>query len=203
MNSQNQILNEDDSESPFLPPVEDPADPRAKQAYETTSRYFGKVFTPLKVFSARMPWEFYSNFYGQISQLDKSLEIGPEKAMLIRQQVARLNVCEFCIDSNRAGTIQASMDQAKFDALDSYATSPLFNGAERSMIDYVTRLTKEKKMDRAVFDRMKEHFNDRQVCEIVYVVASEHVYNITNMGLNIRSDMICDIVKGRRQRARP
>ena len=200
MDATNQELNGQDTVAPFLPPVEAPKDPGARQAYEMTSKYFGKVFTPLKVFSARMPWEFYSNFYGQISDLDRKLEIGPEKAMLIRQQVARLNVCEFCIDSNRAGTIQASMDQAKFDALDSYDTSEMFDEAERSMLDYATKLTKEKKMDRGTFDRMKRHFTDRQVCEIVYVVASEHVYNMTNIGLNIRSDMICDIMKGRRQR---
>ena len=81
-----------DSDGPFLPPVEDPTDPGAKRAYETTSRYFGKVLTPLKVFSARMPWEFHTNFYGQISELDRKLEIGPEKAMLIRQRVAGINV---------------------------------------------------------------------------------------------------------------
>jgi len=27
------------------------------------------------------------------------------------------------------------------------------------------------------------------------VVASEHVYNITNIGLNIHSEMLCDISK--------
>jgi len=46
--------------------------------------------------------------------------------MLIREHVARLNVCLFCIDIGRAFTIKASMNQAKFDALEDYQTSPLF-----------------------------------------------------------------------------
>ncbi|HUI86587.1 MAG TPA: hypothetical protein VLY21_05500 [Nitrososphaerales archaeon] len=93
------------------------------------------------------------------------------------------------------------MSQEKFDALDRYRSSPLFDEAERAMLDYATKLTEEKRVDRGVFERMKERFTDRQVCEVVYVVASEHVYNMTNIGLNIHSDMICDLVKARRQRA--
>jgi hypothetical protein len=31
----------------------------------------------------------------------------------------------------------------------------------------------------------------------VWLVASEHIYNITNIGLNIHSDMICDIVRNK------
>jgi hypothetical protein len=34
------------------------------------------------------------------------------------------------------------MNQAKFDALDEYGTSPVFNDAERAALDYVTELTK-------------------------------------------------------------
>ena len=30
---------------------------------------------------------------------------------------------------------------------------------------------------------------------VVWLVATEHVYNITNIGLNIHSDMLCDITK--------
>ena len=58
--------------------------------------------------------------------------------MLIRERVAQINVCLFCIDIGRWYTIQQSMKQAKFDALDDYATSPLFTKAEGAALDYVT-----------------------------------------------------------------
>jgi hypothetical protein len=32
-------------------------------------------------------------------------------------------------------------------------------------------------------------------------VASEHVYNMTNIGLNIHSDMLCDISRQRKRKA--
>jgi len=37
-----------------------------------------------------------------------------------------------------------------------------------------------------------------EICEIVWLVASEHLYNMTNIGLNIHSDMLCDITRKRK-----
>ncbi len=137
------VLNMDE---PFLHPIDEPSDPAMEQAYQNMKQYFGKVMTPARVFNSRMPLEFLQ-FYTQISVLDQKLELPKETVMLIRQQVARLNVCLFCIDSNRAATIWASMNQAKFDTLDRYQTSPLFTEAERVALDYVTILTREKKVE--------------------------------------------------------
>jgi alkylhydroperoxidase family enzyme len=117
-----------------------------------------------------------------VSKLDQKLSLTPETVMLIREQVARINVCLFCIDIGRSFTIKASMNQAKFDALEQYRTSPLFSDAERAMLDYVTELTKEKKADPETFARMARHYSERAICEIVWVVASEHLYNIRILG---------------------
>ena len=112
---------------------------------------------------------------------------------MLRQQVARINVCEFCIDIGRYVALQQSASPARLDALADYATSALFSDAERAALDYVTALTRHKKVDPATFHRLAEHFSDREICEIAWLVASEHVYNMTNIGLNIHSDMLCDI----------
>jgi hypothetical protein len=125
----------------FLSPIEKPRGLMMKLAYYFACRQFGKVVTPLKVHSARLPPAF-GLFYGKVAQLDKKLTLPPELIMLIREQV-----------------------------------------------------------DRATFSRMSSHYSERQVCEIVWLVASEHLYNMTNIGLNIHSDMLCDISRMRQQRA--
>jgi len=163
-----------------------------KLVYAMTRRHFGKVLTPLKVFCARMPLAF-AQFYGKISQLDKKLILPAETVMLIREHVARINVCLFCIDIGRSFTIKAQMNQAKFDALEQYNSSPLFSDAERAALDYVTELTRDKKVNPATFATMAGHYSERAICEIAWLVASEHFYNMTNIGLNIHSDMLCDI----------
>jgi alkylhydroperoxidase family enzyme len=168
--------------------------------YYFTRRQFGTVLTPLEVHSARLPAAF-GLFYSKVSKLDQKLTLPPELVMLIRHQVARINTCLFCIDIARAFTIKASMNQAKFDALDQYTTSPLFTDAERAALDYVTELTKDKQVSPDTFSRMARRYSEREICEIVWLVASEHLYNITNIGLNIHSDMLCDITKKTRNSA--
>jgi alkylhydroperoxidase family enzyme len=181
-----------ESQSTFLAPIEKPRGLMLKLVYAMTRRQYGKVLTPLKVFGARMPLAF-GQFYGKISALDKKLLLPPETAMLIREQVARTNVCLFCIDIGRYYTIKASMNQAKFDALGDYGTSSLFTDAERAALDYVTELTRNRRVEPGTFSQLARFYSERQICEMVWLVASEHFYNMTNIGLNIHSDMLCEI----------
>lgn len=182
----------------FLPPIEQPKGLMMKLAYYFTRRQFGKVLKPLKVHSARLPIAF-GQFYAKIGQLDKKLQVPPETVMLVREQVARTNVCLFCIDIGRSFTIKSSFNEAKFDALEEYRTNPLFNDAERAALDYVTELTKTKSVQPDTFARLRRHYSERQICEIVWLVATEHVYNMTNIGLNIHSDMLCDLARKHKQ----
>jgi alkylhydroperoxidase family enzyme len=156
----------------FLPPIEKPGGTIMKLVYAITRRQFGKVLTPLKVFSARLPLA-YGLFYAR-------------------------NICLFCIDIARSFAIKTSMNQARFDALDQYQSSLLFSNSERALLEYVTELTRDKRVDPEIFQRLRGLYSERAICEIVWLVAIEHVYNMTNIGLNIHSDMLCDISKNRR-----
>jgi alkylhydroperoxidase family enzyme len=178
----------------FLPPMEKPEGLMQKLAYYFTRRQFGKVLTPLKVHSARLPSAF-GLFYAKISKLDKKLTLPRETVFLIREHVARINICLFCTDIGRWFSIQESMEQAKFDALEQYETSPLFTEAERAALDYAAELTRNKQVNPNTFARVSSHYSERAICEIVWLVASEHLYNLTNIGLNIHSDMLCDVTR--------
>src|SRR5262249_35109654 len=133
-------------ENTFLPPIEKPAELFMKLAYHFARRQFGKVLTPLKVHSARLPVAF-GLFYSKIGRLDRKLGLNPETVLLIREQVARINVCQFCMDIGRSFVIKASLNEAKFDALEQYRNSTLFSDAERAALDYVTELTRQKSVD--------------------------------------------------------
>jgi hypothetical protein len=77
-------------------------------------------------------------------------------------------------------------------------TNCLFAEAERALLDYVSELTGTKNVSPDTFSRMARFYSERHICEIVSLVASEHLYNITNIGLNIHSDMLCDLARKRR-----
>ncbi len=182
--------------STYLPPIEKPRGLANKIAYSMTRRQFGKVPTPVKVVYSRMPAAF-GMFLGKISKLDKKLTLPLETQFLIRERTAQINVCEFCMDIGRYFVVKSSMNEAKFDALADYRTSPLFNEAERAALDYVTELTRNRTVAPKTFERLRKHYSERAICEIVWLVASEHVYNLTNLGLNIHSDLLCDIARKR------
>jgi alkylhydroperoxidase family enzyme len=187
---------------PFLSPIEKPKGLIKKLVYAMTRRQFGKVLTPVKVYAARLPNAF-GMFFGKVATLDKKLLLPRETVFLIREQVARINVCLFCTDIARAFAIRESMNEAKFDALDDYKTSSLFSDGERAALDYATELTRDKQVSQGTFNRLASYYSEREICELAWLVASEHLYNMTNIGLNIHSDMLCDISRKSRSEASP
>jgi hypothetical protein len=40
---------------------------------------------------------------------------------------------------------------------------------------------------------LERHYEERQICEIVWLVATEHLYNVNNVALNIGSDGYCKV----------
>jgi hypothetical protein len=85
----------------FLPPIEKPKGLMMKLAYYFTRRQVGKVLTPLKVHSARLPLAF-AMFYTKIGKLDNKLLLPPETALLIREHVAHPAVSFASISAGRS-----------------------------------------------------------------------------------------------------
>ena len=184
----------------YLPPVEKPRSPLLKIMYVFMRRQFGTVVAPITVFSARMPAGFLT-FYGKVSRLDRKLRLPRQTAVLVREQVASINTCLFCMDATRWYAMRESADSlARLDALPDYAASPLFTDAERAALDYATELTREKQVSPATFARLRGCYSEREICDIVWLVASEHLYNMSNVGLNIGSAGLCELSRPRQAR---
>lgn len=177
----------------YLAPIEKPRGLVLRLVYFFARRQFGKVATPVAVFSARMPTSFLS-FYGKVSRLDKKLRLPSELAVLIRGRVATINGCLFCMDAARWFAMRESTSNAaRFDDLPRYRTSPLFIESERAVLDYVTELTEEKEVRAETFAEVARYFSEREICDIVWLVATEHLYNMSNIALNIGSDGLCEV----------
>jgi alkylhydroperoxidase family enzyme len=176
--------------APHLAPVEKPG-LMMKTVYVLTRRQVGKVTEPISVFAARMPIAF-GNFYGKVSRLDKKLKIPSDTAVLIREHVASVNTCLWCMDAARWFAMKGPKENlVRLDALSEYRTSPLFSDADRAALDYATALTSTKEVAPETIARLKRHYSEREICDIVWLIASEHLYNMTNIGLGIGSEGLC------------
>src|SRR5581483_7290262 len=120
---------------------------------------------------------------------------------LIREHVSTVNGCGFCMDANRAGAANAAdSHRAKMDAIESYETDAAFSEAERAALDYASEVTRNKAVASETFASLARHFNEREICDIVWVISSEHLYNINNIALNIGSDGLCEIAAHGKER---
>lgn len=177
----------------FLAPIERPKGLILRIMYWYSRRQWGKVPGPFSVFVARMPTAFGS-FFGKVSRLDKKLVLPAETATLVRARVASLNMCMWCVDGQRWFVTHKAPDHLpKLDALDEYRTSPLFDDKQRAALEFATELTQHKRVRPETFAALPRHYSEREICEIVWLVSSEHLYNLNNLGLNIGSDGLCPV----------
>jgi alkylhydroperoxidase family enzyme len=74
----------------------------------------------------------------------------------------------------------------------------LFSEAERAALDYASELTSHKTVSGETFAHLAQHYSEREICDIVWLVASEHLANMTNLGLGVGSDGLCELSQQRR-----
>ena len=163
-------------------------------AYRFSKIKFGKVLTPLKVAYSRLPLSF-TFFSNKIGSLDQKLKLRHDLALLIRHHVAQINKCTFCMDIGIALAIEGKKYSEKFYHLEEINSNPLYSEAERAAIAFADELTRLKQVSDRTFDGLKNHFSEREIVEMAWLVATEHYYNIMNVAFDIESDGLCDIKK--------
>jgi len=178
---------------PYLAPIDRPKGLMLKLLYWFLGRQFGKVPSWLTVFSARMPLA-YTNWMGKVYKFNKKLKVSSDTAALVRARVDRINMCTWCMDAGRWYAIsKAPHNVAKLDAISEYQTSPLFSDKERAALDFATELTEHKHMSPDTFEALSRHYSEREICEINWLVSTNHLFNINNLGLGIGSDGLCEL----------
>jgi len=181
----------------YLPPIEKPKGLMLKLLYRLLGRQFGKVPSWLSVFSARMPLGFTS-WMGKVYKLNRKLTLPMDTVTLVRAQVDSINGCTWCADAGRWYAMKnAPHNLPKLDALNEYRTSPLFSDEERAALDFAAELTEQKHVSPKTFSELSRHYSERGICEIVWVVSSNHLFNINNLGLGIGSDGFCELTTRR------
>jgi alkylhydroperoxidase family enzyme len=177
----------------YLAPIEKPRGVRLRLLAMALRRVFGRTPGWLTVFSSRMPFAF-TMWMGKVSQLNKKLTVGPATVALVRARVDFLNACPWCQDAGRWYINKNDPGlMPKLDALADYQASGLFSAKERAALDFATELTQHKHVSPDTMTVLRRHYSEREICEIVWLVSSNHLMNLNNLGLGIGSDGLCDL----------
>ena len=178
-------------------PIESPRNPFVRLMYRAMTRQFGKAITPMKVIFARLPRTAAAQIGIYWGLMGKS-HLEPALQILLQHHVARVNGCGFCVDIGRAVATYQGLSLEKLDAVENWRASTLFSPAERAALAYVEEATRNKRVDEPTFERLRQHFNEREIVEITWLNALENYYNLINLPLEIESDGLCAIAERRR-----
>ena len=75
------------------------------------------------------------------------------------------------------------MPKEKFDALEHYETSPLFDELERLVIRYAEQMTKRVQVDPALVEQLRKHLSAQQLVQLTLSVAAANFTNRFNEAL--------------------
>ncbi|OGU22404.1 MAG: peroxidase [Hydrogenophilales bacterium RIFOXYD1_FULL_62_11] len=113
----------------------------------------------------------YVQMMGAVSDPETS-EVDAGFKRLIAHVASRAAGCRYCMSHTAALALGSGIDDAKLDAVWEYRTSPLYTEAERIALDVALAaggvpngVTDE------MFAKLREHWNDGQIVEIVAMIA--------------------------------
>ena len=187
-----QIPNETGLE-PRFSPIEHPHGFMLRLAYWYSKKRMGKVITPMKVILARFPETL--KLSRELIRVYEHVMLDKELALLIKTYVATLNGCAFCVDIARADAKYHKIETKKFNDLLRFEESSAFNPAEKAALSYAEEVALTKQASDPTFDQLQNYYSEREIIEIIWLIASEHYYNLMNRPLNIGSDELCELLK--------
>lgn len=178
--------------TPRIEPIENPSNFKLKFFFFAFKKYFGKNIMPAKVLYTRVPKLLDVSM--KFNSIDSNIkDIEPELKSMIKYFIAQENECHFCMDIAQKMAIKNKIGYDKFFEASNFETSNKFSAKEKAALTYAREVNTNKRVSDDIFNQLKLHFNDKQIIEITYMIASENYYNFMNIPLRIESDGLCAI----------
>ncbi len=149
------------------------ASPLLRLIYRSARRKVGRDVDPIAVY-AHAPSLLIG--YGAFEQATaRQRRVEERLKALAELKAAAVVNCEFCCDIASAFALQAGISEAQVLALPRYRDSDEFDELERLVLDYATGMSRTPtSVSDALFARMREHFDERQMVELTNVIALEN-----------------------------
>ncbi|MEM7504424.1 MAG: carboxymuconolactone decarboxylase family protein [Pseudomonadota bacterium] len=109
-------------------------------------------------------------FYGEIffgGRVDERYK------QLARLRLSQIHGCRTCNKQNVPGAIEAGYSSEQLDAM-AAPSAALFSAAELAVLEFAEQVSltnHDGKMDEGLYQRLSDHFDDAQICELGTVMA--------------------------------
>lgn len=126
--------------------------------------------------------------FQNLLQLSQQLHQGPLGTTLIELvslRVSQINGCAFCLDMHSTLLRKAGQPQRKLDTIAAWRESPLFDQRERAALEWAETLNSigSSTVRDDALANARAHFDERELSELTFAVASINAWNILNVGL--------------------
>ncbi|MEX1142551.1 MAG: carboxymuconolactone decarboxylase family protein [Thermoleophilaceae bacterium] len=158
----------------------------ARGSYSYSRRMLGNVSEPTRVY-AHHPTILAG--YGCMEMATRRADRVPEALKhLAATKAAALSGCEWCMDIGSMLSSEAGIGEAKLRALPQHATSDELSDVEKLVLDLVVGMTATPvDVPDDLFARLREHFDDAQLVELVNEIALENYRARFNWAFGIRA----------------
>ena len=105
--------------------------------------------------------------------------ISPRLRYLAEVRTSQINGCGYCIQVHWRQALDAGENEARLDALEDWRDSSLFTERERAALAWVEDVTRiaESRAPDASYAALHEHFNDREIVDLTFIVMSMNAWN--------------------------
>lgn len=154
-------------------------------------RKYGRALAPALLWG-RLPRAFL-----MLTLLYRSLDraaspLDPVLRSLVQVRISQINWCAFCVDLNSAAALERHGAPEKLAALPGHESSPLFSERERAALAYAEAATDPgRRVDDALFARLKEHFSEQEVVELTALIAFQNMSSKFNAALGVPAQGFC------------
>lgn len=111
-----------------------------------------------------------NRFYGQIFFEGR---VANKYKQLARLKLSLYHGCLTCNLQNVPGSLEAGVTKAQIDAMEDYESGP-FDPAEKAVLRFADQMAltnMEGTMTQGLYDDLKAHFDDAEICELGTVMA--------------------------------
>ena len=103
--------------------------------------------------------------------------------------VSRLNACTYCISHHTPNLAHLGISDEAADRILDYASIDEFDEVDKLVIEYAIAVTQQWNQVRdAMFDRLRQHFDDAQITELTWRIALTGAFNRFNDVLQTQNE---------------
>jgi len=111
--------------------------------------------------------------------------LGERLVELVNLRVSQVNGCGVCVDMHWRALVKAGADPRHLNAVAAWREAPFFSARERAALAWADAVNALPYVDAtdAAFREVREHFNETEIAELTYGIATIRGWNVLNLSL--------------------